>query len=99
MIAETSANKVKEHKFILFVSGMSVKSLKAIENINKICDTYLSGNFDLKIIDVYKHPHLATEYQIIGLPTLIKINPMPNRTIIGDLSETDKVLRILDIEK
>ena len=89
----------EKHKFILFVSGMSVKSMKAVENINKICNQYLSGNFEIEIIDVYKNPKQAVHYQIIGLPTLIKVVPIPSRIILGDLSETDKVLEILNIDK
>lgn len=85
------------NKFILFVSGMSVKSLNAIENITKIGEKYLGGNFELQIIDVTKEKHQAAHYQIIGLPTLIKTDPIPVRTILGDLSETDKVLKILNL--
>ena len=88
----------KKHKFILFVSGMSVKSMKAVENINKIGNQYLPGNFEIEIIDVYKNPLQAVNYQIIGLPTLIKVAPIPSRIILGDLSETSKVLEILNIE-
>lgn len=95
---ESTTETTKEYKFILFVSGMSEKSVKAIENINKICDNQLKGKCELKIMDVNKHPHLAGIYQIIGLPTLIKSDPAPPRMILGDLSETEKVMRILNIE-
>jgi len=88
----------EKHKFILFVSGMSVKSIKAIENIDKICNQYMPGNFEIEIIDVSKNPHQAVHYQIVGLPTLIKTDPLPSRIILGDLSETSKVLEILNIE-
>ena len=91
-------DETKAYKFILFVSGMSVKSVTAIENINKICDQLLKGKCQLKIIDVTKYPELASQYQIIGLPTLIKSEPAPARMILGDLSETEKVLKILNIE-
>ncbi|MES2592986.1 MAG: circadian clock KaiB family protein [Bacteroidota bacterium] len=92
-------NDIIENKFILFVSGMSVKSITAIENITKICNTHLFGNFELEIIDVNKEKHQAAQHQIIGLPTLIKTGPGPIRTILGDLSETDKVLKILNIRQ
>ena len=85
------------HKFILFVSGMSVKSVAAIENFGKICDEHLAGYFELEIIDVNKQKHQAVKYQIIALPTLIKLEPAPRRIIIGDMSDTDKVLKILNI--
>ncbi len=90
-------HEVIKNKFILFVSGMSVNSINAIENITKIGNKYLDGKFELEIIDINKEKHQAAHYQIIGLPTLIKIEPSPVRTILGDLSETDKVLKILNI--
>lgn len=85
------------YKFILFVSGMSVKSLRAIENIRKIGTDYFADDFDLNIIDIGKNPQEASKYQIIAVPTLIKVGPDPRRTIIGDLSDTEKVLKILEI--
>lgn len=87
------------YQFILFVSGMSAKSSHAVENMRKICDQYLSGNFELKIIDINREKQLAVDYQIIAIPTLIKIGPDPRRTILGDLSDTAKVLKILDINQ
>ena len=77
---------------------MSDKSGHAVENINRICDKYLSGKFELQIIDINRDRQMAIDYQIIGIPTLIKMLPGPKRTILGDLSDTEKVLRILDIE-
>lgn len=87
------------YQFILFISGMSAKSSHAVENMRKICDQYLSGNFELQIIDINREKQLAVDYQIIAIPTLIKINPDPRRTILGDLSDTPKVLKILDINQ
>lgn len=87
----------ENYKFILFVSGMSVKSLRAIENIKKIGAEYFNGNFDLQIIDISLQAHQAAHYQIIAVPTLIKVGPAPPRILVGDLSDSKKVLRILDI--
>ncbi|HXU26284.1 MAG TPA: circadian clock KaiB family protein [Bacteroidia bacterium] len=87
----------KKHKFILFVAGMSVKSVAAIENFGKICDKHLAGNFELEIIDVNNQKYQAAKYQIIALPTLIKLEPSPKRIIIGDMSDTNKVLQILNL--
>lgn len=78
---------------------MSGKSLTAVENLRKICDTYLAGICEIEIIDLNREQHLAMEYQIIAIPTLIKTKPDSIRTILGDLSDTEKVLRILEIEK
>ena len=88
----------EKYKFLLFVSGMSVKSSYAIENIRKICDQYIPDNPEIEIVDISREQHLAVEYQIIAIPTLIRIQPKPIKIILGDLSDTKKVLSILEIE-
>jgi len=95
--SQNNASETKHYKFILFISGMSTKSSHAIENLRKISERYLS-KFDLQIIDIRTEQQKAVEYQILAVPTLIKIFPNPNRTIVGDLSDTEKVLKILDIK-
>jgi circadian clock protein KaiB len=79
----------------LYVSGMMQKSIEAIKNIKEICELHLKDNYDLSIIDVYQQPLLAIEEQIIVLPVLIIKSPLPERRIIGSLSEREKVLDIL----
>ncbi|GGF06023.1 circadian clock KaiB family protein [Flavobacterium limi] len=93
---ETSTAK---HKFILFVSGMSVKSGHAIENLRRICDKYLQGNYELEIVDISRDTEMAVKYQIVAIPTLIKIYPAPRRIILGDLSDKEKVLKILNLRE
>lgn len=95
---QNSVTNSGRYKFILFISGMSTKSSRAIENLREICDTHLPDNFDLQIIDITTEENQAVQYQIIGIPTLIKTFPNPQRTIVGDLSDTEKVLRILDLK-
>ena len=92
-----SSPQKDKYNFLLFVSGMSVKSVHAIENLRKICDAYLKDNFELQIIDISRDKEQAINHQIIAVPTLIKIAPNTPRIILGDLSDTEKVLRILDI--
>lgn len=87
-----------KYKFLLFVSGMSVKSVHAIENLRSICDTYLKDNFELEIIDISRHKEQAVLHQIIAIPTLVKTEPHTRRIILGDLSDTQKVLTLLDIK-
>lgn len=87
----------QKYQFILFISGMSAKSANAIENLRKICDEYLTDNHEVEIIDISRERHQAQNYEIIGIPTLIRVFPDPKRIILGDLSDRDKVLRILDI--
>lgn len=81
----------------LYVSGSTPRSVKAIQNIKKICDEYLTDRYDLEVIDIYQRPLLAKGEQIIAVPTLIKKLPSPLRTFIGDLSTVDRILLGLDI--
>jgi circadian clock protein KaiB len=79
----------------LFVSGMSLRSMEAIENIKRICEERFKNAFELEIIDIYKHPEIALAHHIVFCPSLIKINPLPKRTLIGNLSDTEKVVKAL----
>jgi len=81
----------------LYVSGMSPKSMEAIENIKRLCDTHLDGAFDLEIIDLYKNPEAASINQVVFSPSLIKQLPPPKKTLIGNFSDTDKVIKGLGI--
>jgi len=81
----------------LYVSGMTPNSLKAIENVRKICAEHLEGRYQLEIIDIYQQPIFAKEGQIIAAPTLVKELPPPLRKFIGDLSQTEKILLGLDV--
>lgn len=81
----------------LYVSGMSPKSMEAIENIKRLCDEHLKDAFELDIIDIYKHPELASEQHIVFSPSLIKQLPLPKKTLIGTLADTAKVVKALGI--
>ena len=81
----------------LYVAGRSPKSVNAIANIKKICETRLHGRYALDVIDLYQQPHLAQGEQIIALPTLVRTLPSPLRRIIGDMSNTERVLVGLDL--
>lgn len=83
----------------LYVAGKSPKSVNAITNLKKICEENLQGRYELEVIDLYQQPQLAQGEQIIALPTLIRKLPPPLRRIIGDLSNTERVLVGLDIRK
>ena len=81
----------------LYVSGMSPKSMEAIENIRRLCDQFLKNAFELEIIDIYLHPEIAAEHHIVFSPSLIKHLPLPKKTLIGTLSDTEKVKSALGI--
>jgi circadian clock protein KaiB len=88
-----------QQRFILrlYVAGMTARSQRAIENIRAICETHLLGRYDLVVIDVYQQPTLAKGEQIIAAPTLVKKLPLPLRRVIGDMSDTRRVLVGLDL--
>ena len=78
---------------------MTQRSMMAIQNIRKICDEQLKNRCDLQVIDIYKQPVLAKGEQIIATPTLIKKLPPPLRKFIGDLTNTERILMGLDLQK
>ena len=81
----------------LYVSGMTPKSLEAIQNIKRLCDEYLNDAFELEIIDIYKNPELASEQSIVFSPSLIKRLPLPKKVLIGTLKDSEKVIKALGI--
>ena len=81
----------------LYVSGMSPKSMQAIENIKRLCDENLQGAFELEIIDLYKNPEAAGEQQIIFSPSLVKQLPLPKKILIGTFADKEKVIKGLGI--
>jgi len=83
----------------LYVAGQTPKSLKALANLNKICSQYLQGRYTLHVIDLIAKPQLAQGDQILAIPTLVRKVPQPMRKIIGDLSDTERVLVGLDIRQ
>lgn len=82
----------------LFVTGASPNSVKAISNLKELCELHLPGKYSLEVIDVYQQEEVAKEEQIVALPLLIKKFPYPERRMIGDLSDTDKVLKGLGLK-
>ena len=76
----------------LYVAGETAKSIAAVANLNRICDEYLPGQFQIEVVDLLKHPQLARGDQIVAIPTLVRKLPNPVRKIIGDLSNTEKTL-------
>lgn len=87
-----------KYQLRLFITGASPNSVRAVINIRNICESYLKDRYDLQIIDVYQDVALARQEQLIALPLLIKKLPLPERKLIGDLSETEKVLKALEVE-
>jgi circadian clock protein KaiB len=85
------------HILRLYVAGMTPQSRRAIANIKQICEEHLKGHYRLEVIDIYQQPVLAEGEQIIATPTLVKKLPLPLRRLLGDLSNTERVLVGLDL--
>jgi circadian clock protein KaiB len=81
----------------LYVTGQTPRSLRAIANLRRICEDELSGAYELEVIDVLERPQLAEDEKILATPTVVKELPQPIRRIIGDLSDTERVLLGLDL--
>jgi len=90
-------NSQPEHVLRLYVTGASQNSAKAIRNVKQICDTHLKDAYHLEIIDVYTQPEIAKEEQIVAVPMLVKSFPLPEKRLIGNMSDTEKVLKGLDL--
>ena len=90
----------KNAEFILrlYITGATPNSLRAVTNIKLICETKLQGRYYLEIIDVCQQPELAKLEQIIALPLLVKEAPLPKRKLIGDLSDSEKVLKSFGLQ-
>jgi circadian clock protein KaiB len=97
---EQAARQPKKQKYIfrLYISGATPRSTKAIENIRRLCEEHLKGQYELEIIDIFQHPEKARAEQVIASPTLVKQLPQPLRRYIGDLSDTEKFLVSLEIK-
>ena len=89
----------KGYNLRLYVAGQTPKSMAAISNIRILCEQYLPGRYTIDIIDLMKDPALAQRHQIVAIPTLIRELPEPIRRIIGDLSNTQRVLMGLDLDE
>ena len=81
----------------LYVTGVIPKSLRAINNLKRICEQHLKGRYRLQVVDIYQQPVLAAGDQIIAAPTLVKHLPAPLRRFIGDMADTERILLGLDL--
>lgn len=81
----------------LYVAGQTAKSVAAAANLRRVCEDHLAGRYDIEVIDLLVNPKLAAGDQILAIPTLVRRLPAPLKRIIGDLSNTERVLVGLDI--
>ena len=91
--------KLDTYVLCLYIAGQTPKSMKAFGNLKKICEEHLEGRYQLQVVDLMENPKLASEDQILAIPTLVLELPLPVRKIIGDLSNTERVLVGLDLHR
>ncbi len=96
--AKPSAETPVAFQLRLYVAGRTSKSLSAFNNLKRICETHLAGQYRIEIIDLLETPQLAAGDQILAVPTLVRRLPEPIKKIIGDLSNEERVLVGLDIQ-
>ncbi len=89
-------NEIVELK--LYIAGHTQRSVSALANLKRVCSKYLKGKHHIEVIDLLVNPQMAREDHIFAIPTLVRTNPMPIRKIIGDLSDTDKLVAGLNIK-
>lgn len=90
--AVTGGPDLERMELRLYVAGQSPRSVRAIENLRRVCEEHLHGRYTIELIDLVEHPRLARGDEIIAVPTLVRRLPEPIRKIIGDLSDTERVL-------
>ena len=91
------ATAAPAYRLRLFVAGNTARSRGAIENLRLFCAEHLAGRFDLEVVDIYQQPELAESNQVVAVPTLLRVEPLPMRRVVGDLSQTERVLRGLEL--
>jgi circadian clock protein KaiB len=95
--AKPAGEKHNAWNLRLYVAGQTSKSIAAIANLKRICEQYVDAHYTIEVIDLMQKPQLARNDQIVAIPTLIRKVPEPMKRIIGDLSETERVLIGLDL--
>ena len=85
--------RAERYELRLYVAGTTPRSTRAVRNLTRICEAEIPGRYHLEIIDVYQQPVRAAEDQIVAVPTLLKMVPLPRRKLIGDLSQEAQVRR------
>jgi circadian clock protein KaiB len=96
--AQNDSGNLNRWNLRLYVAGQTPRSITAFQNLKNICEEYLKGKYHIEVVDLMENPTLARGDQILAVPTLVRKLPQPIRKIIGDLSNTERVLVGLDIQ-
>ncbi|HEY0727247.1 MAG TPA: circadian clock KaiB family protein [Pyrinomonadaceae bacterium] len=97
-VKQADSGSLNRWNLRLYVAGQTPRSITAFQNLKNICEEYLKGKYHIEVIDLMENPTLARGDQILAVPTLVRKLPQPIRKIIGDLSNTERVLVGLDIQ-
>jgi circadian clock protein KaiB len=89
--------ETESYELVLYVTGATARSLRAIANIKAVCEQYLKGHYHLDVVDIYRQPERLHQDQIVAVPALVKKLPVPVRLLVGDLSKTELVLQGLGL--
>jgi circadian clock protein KaiB len=89
---------LERYRLRLYVAGQTPSSIRAFGNLKRICEEHLQGKYEIEVIDLLQNPRLAAGDQILAIPTLVRRLPPPIKKIIGDLSDTERVLVGLDVQ-
>jgi circadian clock protein KaiB len=93
----TTVESVVQWDLCLYVTGQSPKCLRAIENLRQACDKHLAGHYQIEVVDLQENPRRAADDQILAVPTVVRRLPLPIRKLVGDLSDTDRLLAGLQL--
>ncbi|MFY9983968.1 MAG: circadian clock KaiB family protein [Chthoniobacterales bacterium] len=93
------ATKRVRYVLRLYVTGATDRSRRAIANIRGFCERYLKGRYDLRVVDIYQQPSLAQDQQIIAAPTLVKSEPLPQKRLVGDFSDRNRLSASLGLDQ
>jgi len=96
---EGDVDPAASYNLRLYVAGQTPKSITAFKNLRKICDEHLAGRYHIEVVDLMENPQLAKGDQILAIPTLVRKLPTPLKKVIGDLSDTERVLVGLDLRE
>ena len=101
VVLEQALSQTGEEHFVLrlYLTGQTNRSLQAVQAVTNLCEQHLHGRYDLQVVDLYEQPELAQAAQIIAAPTLVKELPLPLRRLIGDLTDTARVLVALNLKR
>jgi circadian clock protein KaiB len=99
MTGAEKADSTSRYRLLLLVAGNTPRARRAIENVRRLCREHLAGRVELDIIDIQQRPEMARENQVVATPTLMKLLPLPLRRIVGDLSDTDRLMNALELDQ